>query len=67
MLIQDKLIHRYKNTPKTPEKKNPYFLQLLSDNKREIENRPIIGKSTNKFEMTLLKFGKGAKSTVFLK
>lgn len=66
MLIQDKLIHRYKNTPKTPEKKT-LFLQLLSDNKREIENRPIIGKSTKKFEMTLLKFGKGAKSTVFLK
>lgn len=48
-------------------RKKPYFLQLLSDNKREIENRPIIGKSTKKFEMTLLKFGKGAKSTVFLK
>lgn len=48
-------------------RKKTYFLQLLSDNKREIENRPIIGKSTKKFEMTLLKFGKGAKSTVFLK
>lgn len=52
---------------KLRRKKPTYFLQLLSDNKREIENRPIIGKSTKKFEMTLLKFGKGAKSTVFLK
>lgn len=52
---------------KLRRKKPTYFLQLLSDNKREIENCPIIGKSTKTYEMTLLKFSKGAKSTVFLK